>query len=157
MLRCLATLLFLLFPFSAMAACDGRDLIDDLSAEERAQLEAQVAATVYPEGLLWRATRDDGTEITIFGTYHFRHEQTDAHLELLKPLIEAADDVYLEISNADQDQMQRDMAQDPSIMFITEGPTLPDLLGEDDWQAFSEQMKARNIPAFMAAKSGKNP
>ncbi|MCR9113083.1 MAG: TraB/GumN family protein [Rhodobacteraceae bacterium] len=152
MLRCLAILFALALPGAVSAACDGQDLIDTLSDQERAELDAQVAATVYPEGLLWRATREDGTEITIFGTYHFRHEQTDAHLEALKPMIEAADQVYLEISNEDQAQMQRDMAEDPSIMFITEGPTLPDLLGEADWQAFSEQMKARNIPAFMAAK-----
>lgn len=105
----------------------------------------------YSDGLLWRATRGD-TVIDIFGTYHFKHRDTDAHLARLQPLIDAADKVYLEISNDDQMAMQRAMADDPSLMFITEGPTLPDLLGEEDWQAYSAAMRDRMIPAFMAAK-----
>lgn len=152
MLRALAALILaLLHPVAALAQCEGRDLIAELPEAERQALEAEAAASAYGEGLLWRATRGE-TEIVLFGTYHFRHEQTQAHLERVKPLIEAADAVYLETSNEAQSEMQRQMAEDPSIMFITEGPTLPDLLGEADWSAFSEEMRSRNIPPFMAAK-----
>lgn len=151
MLRALALSFLLLTPAAAQASCDGQDLVALLPAEKRAALTARAAATPYPEGLLWRATRGE-TELTLFGTYHFRHEATNAHLDLIKPLIDAADLVYLEMSSEDQSVFQRQIAEDPSIMFITDGPTLPDLLGEDDWAQFSAEMSARAIPSFMAAK-----
>ena len=138
-------------PLAAQDICSGTDLIDTLDAETRAQILMEATEGPYPEGLLWQARRGD-TLIDIFGTYHFKHHQTDAHLDRLKPLIEAADKVYLEISNDDQMAMQRAMAEDPSLMFITEGPTLPDLLGEEDWQAYAQAMRERMIPGFMAAK-----
>ena len=100
---------------------------------------------------MWRATRGE-TEITLFGTYHFRHAQTDAHLERLKPLIAAADAVYLEMSNDAQKQFERDLSRDPSMMFIIEGKTLPDLLEPKEWDRLSQEMQARAIPSFMAAK-----
>lgn len=132
-------------------ACAGRDLISALDAPDAQTLRDTLAGISHPEGLLWRATRGD-TVIDIFGTYHFRHRETDAHLNMLTPLITAADKVYLEISNADQSEMQAAMGRDPSIMFLTEGPTLIDLLEEDDWTAYANAMQARGIPSFMAAK-----
>ncbi|MEO3415350.1 TraB/GumN family protein [Roseovarius sp. CAU 1744] len=151
LLRVLALGLCLFLPAAAIAECGGSDLIQDLSDTERASLDARVAATPYPDGLMWRATRGD-TTLTLFGTYHFEHARTAAHLAALKPLLDAADAIYLEVSNGDQDRLQRDLADDPSIMFITRGPTLPDLLGEEDWQRLTEEMRARSIPVFMAAK-----
>ncbi len=131
--------------------CGGRDLVSGLDAQQAQTLRDAVADVRYPEGLLWRATRGD-TLIDIFGTYHFRHRATQAHLERLTPLIARADKVYLEISNADQAEMQDAMGRDPSMMFLTEGPTLIDLLGEKDWTAYADAMRARGIPPFMAAK-----
>lgn len=138
-------------PLAAQDICGGSDLIEALDDDTRDQLLHEASQGPYPEGLLWQARRGD-TLIEIFGTYHFKHPQTDAHLTRLKPLIEAADKVYLEISNDDQMAMQRAMAKDPSLMFITEGPTLPDLLGEEDWKAYAAAMRERMIPGFMAAK-----
>ncbi len=151
MLRLFFALLLCLAPPSAFARCDGTDLIETLPEDERAELIRQAAKTPYGEGLLWHARRDD-TEITFFGTYHFEHERTLAHLEFLTPLIDRAERIYLEVSNDAQAELQHEMASDPSIMFITEGATLPDLLGEEDWQRLSQEMQARAIPGFMAAK-----
>ena len=147
----LASLGFFMQATLALAMCEGRDLIADMPANVREALQARADATPYSNGLLWRATRGD-TEITFFGTYHFPHEQTDAHLQALIPFIEAADAVYLEVSNDDQAQLQTEIATDPSIMFITTGPTLPDLLGEEDWTTYKTAMADRAIPGFMAAK-----
>ncbi len=44
------------------------------------------------------------------------------------------------------------MARDPSIMTITEGPTLLERLPPDTWDRLSEAMAERMIPPFMAAK-----
>ncbi|MEM6579196.1 MAG: TraB/GumN family protein [Pseudomonadota bacterium] len=136
---------------SAQETCAGNDLIAALPDEPRNALIAEAEAMPYAKGLLWRATRDE-TVIDLFGTYHFKHQDTDAHLNRLKPMIEAADTVFLEISNDDQSAMQRRLAENPGMMFITEGPTLPDLLGPEDWPLFSDEMQARGIPGVLAAK-----
>jgi len=151
MFRVIAVISFLISPLPALAICEGNDLIKALPQDQQAELRSRADASPYPNGLVWRATRDD-TTITWFGTYHFAHEMTSAHLEALKPRIEAADMVYLEVSNDDQSQMEREMAADPSMMFITEGDTLPTLLGEEDWTTYKNAMADRAIPGFMAAK-----
>lgn len=147
----LIIVLLCLSPAWAMARCEGEDLIGALPEAERLRLFEAASAAPYGEGLLWQARRGDD-DIVLFGTYHFPHDDTALHLERVKPLIDRAEAVYLEMSNADQEQMKQEVAEDPSIMFITEGETLPDLLGEDDWQRLSEEMQARAIPAFFAAK-----
>ncbi|WP_120501152.1 TraB/GumN family protein [Roseovarius sp. EL26] len=151
--RLIAAILFAVTPHLALAQaeCTGMDLIAALPAKELQALEGLAATAPYPEGILWKAKKGV-QEITIFGTYHFPHEQTQAHLEALKPMIAEAEAVYLEISNADQAQMGQEMASDPSMMFITEGPTLADLLSEEEWANYSAQMSDRAIPSFMAAK-----
>jgi uncharacterized protein YbaP (TraB family) len=154
--RLLACLILACLPATAHALCEGRDLIDTLAAEERARIAEAAAATPYPEGLFWRATRAEAdgarTEFLLFGTYHFRHVQTEAHLEALKPIIDAADALYLEMSPGEQRDLEARMSTDPSLMFLTEGPTMPDLLEEEEWQRFADAMSARGFPAFMAAK-----
>ncbi len=151
MLRLFAILCFLFTPVTAFALCEGSNLITALPLDEQQELRAQADEAPYSTGLLWRATRGD-TQITWFGTYHFPHEKTDAHLAALIPQIESADRVYLEVSNSDTSLLEREIATNPSIMFITEGPSLIDLLGEDDWQIYKDAMDDRGIPGFMAAK-----
>ncbi|MEM9700775.1 MAG: TraB/GumN family protein [Pseudomonadota bacterium] len=151
MLRNLTFLLVALWPGLASALCQGQDLIDAMSPQERVALQEDADAMPYPVGLYWQATRGDQT-ITMFGTYHFRHAQTDAHLELVRPDIDAADAVFLEMSNAEQANFQSAVARDPKIMFITQGPTLPDLLGEQDWSKFKSEMAERGFPGVMSAK-----
>ncbi len=151
MLRVLTILVLSLQPLAAFARCEGTDLIAAMPKAERDALESQAAAMPHSEGLLWQATRGD-TRITLFGTYHFPHDETLRHLENLKPMIETAGAIYLEVSNDDQSAMERALSEDPSLMFITEGKTLPDLLEEDEWQRFSDEMRARTIPPFFAAK-----
>lgn len=144
--------LLILLPGAATAQrCIGTDMIAAMDAAERESLERAAEAQPYPEGLLWHAVRGQ-TRITLFGTYHFQHPMTDSHLEQLKPHIDAADRVFLEVSNADQKALEERLASDPSIMFITSGPTLPDLLGEEDWQKLSDELARRGFPSFMVAK-----
>ncbi len=150
MKRLIAALAFVFQPLAAFALCEASDMIDALPEAERTQLEANVAAMPYAEGVLWRASRGD-TRITLFGTYHFQHQLTETHLDRLKPIVDDASVVFLEMSHDDQQNFQTTIANDPSLMFITEGPTLPDLLGED-WAQFSDEMRKRQIPGIMAAK-----
>ena len=152
----IATLILACLPMTAQALCEGRDLIDALAPGTRAEIAERAAATPYPEGLFWRATHEEAdgtrTEFLLFGTYHFRHARTDAHLEALRPVIGTADILYLEMDPSEQRDLQARMSTDPSLLFLTEGPTMPDLLEEEEWQRFSAAMSERGFPTFMAAK-----
>ena len=135
----------------AQALCEGRDLIAEMPAAQSAPLQQAAATTPYGSGLLWNAARG-GQSVTIFGTYHFRHDHTLSHLDQLGPLIDAAQRVYLESGGTDMQEAQRAMASEPGLLFITQGPTLIDRLTAAEWQTYSEAMAQRGIPGFMAAK-----
>jgi uncharacterized protein YbaP (TraB family) len=120
--------------------------------EDRLRLEATAGIIPYPEGLLWRATKDD-TTLTLFGTYHLAHSQTVAHAAALLPLARAADFSFFEMNAADKNELQRTMTRDPSLMFTLTGPTLPDSLSEADWQRLRAAMANRGFPTAFAAKA----
>lgn len=142
--------LFLAAPLHAFD-CGGSNLLPTLSPEKRAALAARAAEMPYPSGLFWQATRGD-TVITIFGTYHFFHAKTEAQTAALLPHARAADVIYFEMSHDDTQRFEKQSQTDPSLMFITTGPTIPEMLEESDWQRLRARMADRGIPSFMAAK-----
>jgi len=73
-------------------------------------------------------------------------------MAMLTPLIAAAKTVLVEAGPDQEKALKARIARDPSLMIITDGPTLIDLLPADDWAALTTAMRARNVPAFMAAK-----
>ncbi|MDQ2090202.1 TraB/GumN family protein [Marimonas arenosa] len=150
-MRFLLTFLFLLATPLHAFDCSGTDLLPQMPTEERLKLEARAGIAPYPEGLFWRATRGD-TEFTLFGTYHIAHQATADQLDALLPHAQAAELSYFEMSYPDLQAFERRATTDASIMFITDGPTLPELLDEDDWQRLRAAMAERGIPSFMAAK-----
>lgn len=143
-------LLLLASPLRAFD-CGGTDLLPQMPLEDRLRLEARAGIVPYPEGLFWRATRGD-TELTLFGTHHVAHDQTGAQFESLLPKAMAADFSFFEMAWPDLKEFETRAATDASIMFITDGPTLPELLDEADWQRLRTRMADRFVPGFLAAK-----
>jgi uncharacterized protein YbaP (TraB family) len=58
----------------------------------------------------------------------------------------------LEATPAERLAMSEAFVTEPSRLFITEGPTLPDLLGDEDWARISAGLLERGMPPFMAAR-----
>lgn len=146
-----AAFLLWLTASAAQAACPGTDLIAALPAEDRAALEAQAAAKAYPKGILWRAEKD-GRTLFLVGTMHLhdpRHADTLARID---PWLQAAGTVFLELGQGDEKRLQAMIAEEPDLAFITEGPTLPDLLAPEDWEALTAAMQERGFPGFLVAK-----
>jgi uncharacterized protein YbaP (TraB family) len=154
MLRALALSAALIvgsFTGAAHALCAGPSLLDRLTAEQRATLDARVAAMPYASGLLWEAERD-GQTVTLVGTMHVHDPRLAAIADRVTPMLANIDMLLLEITPTEEAQMQDAMARDPSMMFLTDGPTLPELLDEPTWDMLAQAAVDRNIPAFMAAK-----
>ncbi len=131
--------------------CVGRNLLAELSAPERAELEGLVAATPYNKGIFWSAEKDDA-RILLIGTYHFadpRHQETLAHFA---SQIDGAEALLVESGPKEQERLSREMGQNPRLLTDPDGPTLPERMEAQDWQQVADAMSARGIPTFVAAK-----
>ena len=141
--------LLALLPGALRADCTGPGL--DLSGPDVAAIDARAAAMPFGEGLLWEARRD-GDRLTIVGTLHLADPRHQPMIDRLTPVIAEADLLLVEITRADEAVMLERIASEPDLMYITTGPTLPELMSEEDWQRVTAAAGRRQIPGFLAAK-----
>lgn len=152
MYRLILTAALSILPALAMAqSCGTRDLVAELGPEDRAELNALVAPHAYSEGNLYRAEKP-GSRVTVVGTLHLPDPRHDATVERVKSDIADADLLILETSSAAQAEIQSMATTQPDMFFLNDGPTLIDLLTEDEWAQLNEHLSAYGIPGFMAAK-----
>ncbi|MFC2970095.1 TraB/GumN family protein [Acidimangrovimonas pyrenivorans] len=146
--RVAVTLLLLAAPGASTAACHGKDLLAGYSDARKAAL---VGDAPYATGNVWRATRGDAS-LTLIGTYHLPDPRFDALMPRLTPLLRGADALLVEAGPKEEAALKSEMTSRPEILFLTEGPTLPERLDEPTWQALVKAVRARGIPPFLAAK-----
>ncbi|MDA9208000.1 TraB/GumN family protein [Octadecabacter sp.] len=151
MTRFILSLYCLLLPAIASAQCQGDDITTWLPAADRTALQARVDATEFGQGLYWRATKD-GNVINILGTMHLPDPRHAQILERTAAQLDSADIVLVEATLQDQTDMQIYMANNPDLLTINAGPTLPEMLDDATWQALRDAAQSRGIPGFMAAK-----
>ncbi|WP_170763758.1 TraB/GumN family protein [Ruegeria lacuscaerulensis] len=150
-MRLFLLLICLLAPAAVHAACQGRDLRADLSPKMQAELNQAVSGIPFSEGNHWIATRGD-TVLHVIGTLHTNDPRMDAVVERLTPMLSQADAFYFEVTKDEMSAFEQDLARDMSPILITSGPTLIDLMSEEDWSALSTGLAERGIPGWMAAK-----
>ena len=150
-MRLFLFVLCLLLPAIAHAACEGRDLRPGLSSAAQAELDRAVADLPFAEGNHWIATKGD-TVLHLVGTMHISDSRMDAVVERLTPTLVRADAFYFEVTQEDMKAWEQKLAADPSPLMITSGPTLIDLMPEEDWAALAAGLTERGIPGWMAAK-----
>lgn len=148
----LALPLFLTLTAPAFAECVGQNLLDNLPAEDQAALDKALAGQPFPSGNHWKATKGDAT-IHVIGTFHLFDPRMEDAINHLEPFIQHSDDVYLEATDKELQQLQTEVTRRPDLLFI--GPkdkTLPERLSEPEWQALQKELTARGLPPFFAAK-----
>lgn len=152
MLRHLTALaLAFLLPAAAFAACEGDNMIDALPPDLRAELAAETALHAYPEGNIWRAERD-GRTVHVVGTVHIHDPRLAAIRDQVVPFMEDADLLILEATSADQAALQQRIMASPEIAFLTKGPSLIDLLGDETWSVLAGRLEERGVPGMVAAQ-----
>lgn len=150
-LACLVTLLAAAAVLPARAACEGRNQIEALPPETRAALRMAADAAPFAEGNFWRATRGDEV-LHVIGTYHLNDPRHGAIMDRLAPVIDSAATILVEAGPIEEAALQTALATDPSLMFVTDGPTLPEILPADTWDRLKDALRARSIPPFLGAK-----
>ncbi|MDH2325745.1 TraB/GumN family protein [Cereibacter sp. SYSU M97828] len=153
MIRALTVSLTLAFasPVFGWTTCEGTNLIENLPDAQRAQLDRAVAAQPFPSGNGWTAKRGD-QEITLVGTYHLNDPRLVGAMWRITPAIERAKTVLVEAGPKEEAQLLKHMAENPALVTITDGPTIPEQLSEKEWTALGAALRARGIPPFMGAK-----
>lgn len=137
---------------TAAALCEGRNLLAHLPTSQRAALDGAVANAPYATGNHWLATKP-GSTINVIGTFHLFDDRMPGRMARLDPVIRTAEAVYLEATDTEMTRMQQEVSRSPDLVVIPHGEhTLPELLAPDEWASLSEEMRARGIPPFMAAK-----
>ncbi|MEM6679408.1 MAG: TraB/GumN family protein, partial [Pseudomonadota bacterium] len=138
-----------------LAACAGEDMVPQLPAEERAELEAAAAAVSNGTARLWRVEAPTGAVGYLFGTYH----DTEA-IETLTPAVEAAfaeaERLAVELTHEEMSALEARLAADPSFSLQT-GPgglaaRLAEGLSPAERAAAEEVLAARGITLGMATQ-----
>ena len=135
----------------ALAECKGQNLIAALSPEAQTALRAEADKQPYAVGNFWLATKG-GEEITLVGTYHFDDPRHAATLNALAPALTKAKILLVEAGPKEQESLKARMADDPSLIVNTDGPTLAETLKPEDWQKLRDAASVRGMPSFMVAK-----
>ena len=145
----IVTLLCLATPVAAQ--CVGSNLIDALPANEQTALRQKAEQQPHAIGNYWLATRDD-LSIHIIGTYHFDDPRHATTMATLAPILATAQTLLVEAGPKEEAALLTRLSDEPSLMIITDGPTLPQILSPEDWNTLSAALNSRGIPSFMAAK-----
>jgi uncharacterized protein len=134
-----------------LADCQGKNLIAAMSAADQTALRAQADAQPYAVGNFWRASKGDEV-IHLIGTYHFNDPRHAATMARLAPVLAQSRSLLVEAGPAEEESLKQRIADDPSLIINTKGPTLPEIMKPEDWKRLSEAVSARGVPAIMAAK-----
>lgn len=150
MLR-IITFLFCTLGSPLLALCGGETYFNRLTPDQTAQLEAEANGIAYGKGTLWQATRG-AVQITLIGTMHINDPRLNHIHAKIRDTVQAADLILLEATPAEEAQVLAYMSKNADILFIQDGPTLPERLDAATWDKVMEAVRAHNIPPFLAAK-----
>jgi uncharacterized protein YbaP (TraB family) len=149
--RFILYLLLLALPLQVSAQCGGHDLRAQLSAQASEQMGHAIDLTPYPQGNHWVATKGDKT-LHLIGTLHIYDPRMDPVMDRLGKIVTAADVILLEATPVEEKALQDAIKTRPELVLLTTGPTLLELMSEEDWARLSQAASDRGIPPFMASK-----
>ncbi|PSL18210.1 TraB/GumN family protein [Shimia abyssi] len=150
MTRILLAILFFITSLPVHAACDGPSEFDALPSERRAELEARAANAPFHEGILWQAKKNGHTSY-IVGTMHIPDPRHSIVMDRLTSELDAPEQLFMELSHADQQAFQHHLTANPALTLITDGPSLIDRLGDENWAKLQPHLSALGLPGFVAA------
>lgn len=133
------------------AACRGANLIETMAADEAARLRGRADAAPFARGNLWQATRGEA-RLTIAGTYHMGDPRLADIAAILRTALAEAPVLLVEAGPAEERELRRSFTRNPSLMFISEGPSLLELLPAETGARLGIALESRGIPAAFAAR-----
>lgn len=143
--------LFMTLPAMASAFCTADGFESLMTPEDLAALHNLADQTPFGSGLYWSAEKD-GTELILLGTMHLPDPRHAGLLARVAPDLDKADLLLVEATLEDQAALQAQIANNPQIMMIVDGPSLIERLDDATWNIIRDAAFARGLPGVMAAK-----
>ena len=152
MLRLFVFVLFCLTSATVAAAqCRGTDLRDRLTPAAQERLQREIAKVPFAYGNHWVATKGK-QRIHVIGTQHTGDSRMRAIMRTLRPVIEQADAVLLEVTRMELAKIEDVLLDNRSLILITKGPTLPQMMSETAWADLSHRMKQQGYDPEQTAR-----
>lgn len=136
---------------SFAAPCQGTDQRGDIDPALRAEMRAQLDTAPFSEGLFWTAQRGDRI-VFVIGTYHLNDPRFVNWVPVFEQALNGADLLLVESTDEDQIRLQKELSQDMSRAFISDGPSLIERLDKAEWAHIAALAKAAGVPTIVAAK-----
>ena len=89
--------------------CGGRDLMADLPADRRAEIDREVAGTPFARGVRWTARRGPA-RIEIVGTYHLDDPRIEPIAQAIAPALAGAGALLVEAGPAEERTLREALA-----------------------------------------------
>lgn len=143
------TAAFLALPGTALAECGGQSMLPDLQTQNptaHQQIFARAHAVPNAVGKFWKVEKPGVAPSHLFGTYH----DTQAH-ELVEQQVwdalAGADSSWFELSLAEQERMQNDIAANPlELIFDVNAPPLSSRLDPSATKLIEAALADRGVP-----------
>lgn len=137
-------------------ACDGKSLLDALSAEEPGKLaaaRAEAEAVANGKGRLWRVEKPGAPPSWLFGTMHVTDPRVTQMPEAAQAAFDQAGTVVIEtIEILDPVKAQAALLMRPELTMFTDGATLSNYLNAEDLGVVEAELSRRGIPLALVSR-----
>lgn len=141
----IALLFGLILPTSGWAACAGRDLSQDWSADFRGRVAALTAEQPYPEGRYWEVSRN-GAPSVLFGTVHVSDGPIAIPPAALLERVRDAEELLVEVTRDEEKRLLRNLVLNPGMVLQSDGRKLSDALSAEEWDTLTDVARPYGIP-----------
>ncbi len=137
--------------------CGGENLMETLSADDLARIQAAARSTPNGKGLLWKIEQEGTPPSWLYGTMHDSDPRVLALSDAARKGFGAADTVALELGES-QDLEANALAliaeflSDPAIAMLPDGTTLPSLLEAGEFRQVESMLTEIGIPITLVSR-----
>lgn len=135
------------------SSCDGRNYIEELSAEKLDEALAEAALIPNGTGLFWKVEKEGIKPSHLYGTMHITDPRVLNLSTSVKTAIDSSDTVVIEtLDLLDPQKAQAAVLMNPGLTMFTDGSTLTSSMSKEDAAFVEEELKARGIAISLVAK-----
>lgn len=134
-------------------ACEGRNFIDQLSAEKLNEALAEAALIPNGTGLFWKVEKAGTKPSYLYGTMHVTDPRVLNLSEPVTAAIDQADTVVIEtLDLLDPKKAQAAVLKNPGLTMFTDGSTLTSSMSTEDAAYLEAELKSRGIAISLVAQ-----
>ena len=126
--------------------CNGRNFINELSAEKLSEAKTEASLIPNGSGLFWKVEKSGVEPSYLYGTMHVTDPRVLNLSASVRNTIDESNTVVIEtLDLLDPKKAQAAVLMNPNLTMFTDGSTLTSSMSEDDAAYIEAELKARGI------------